>query len=174
LTFNTTSLSLAQALRRNELLQRHPLRPAADPKRQLYVRPEVYDLLDGRLRGDFPAIETERLIGVFTAGHLLRVSRRKTSQRPDMEEIVGADEVWALCPRRPPPGWRLLGRWLDKGVFIVLRAWEKGALFPRYPEACKQVIDDWDELLPGVRPHTALEIEDYVGEVYRDVDQQER
>jgi hypothetical protein len=174
LTFNTTPLPLAEALRRKELLQRYPLRPVGDPKRQLYVRPEVYELLDGRLRGDFPAFETERLIGVFMAGHLLTVSRQKTSQRPDMEQIVGADEVWALCSRRPRPGWRFLGRWLDRGIFVVCRAWEKGDLFPRYPEACKQVIDDWDQMLPGVRPHTAREIGDYVGEVCHDVDQQER
>jgi hypothetical protein len=152
------------------------VRPLADSKlRTLLVTPQIDALLDGHIEfGNFPARETEILIGKFVAGQLLTVSRQMTDQGPDVEQVVGQNEVWALCPRRPKPGWRILGRWFDRGVFVALRAWDKHRLFNKYPRASQAVIQDWDELLSGIQPHSALELGDYLDGVFRDVDEQER
>jgi hypothetical protein len=173
LTFNTTSLRLMRALRDGKLLERAPLRPlGSEQKRHLLVTPEINNLLDGRAQfGEFPDVDAEHLIGRFVAGYLLTVSRQKTKAKPDIEQIVGPVEVWALCLRRPRPGWRILGRWHKQGVFIALRAWEKGKLAQNYSKAAQEVIDDWRRLLREEPVHTGASVEDYVGGVHRDVDE---
>jgi hypothetical protein len=154
------------------LVERVPLRPLGEPERYLLVTPEIDALSDGHvLYGVFPAIRAETLIGIFAAGQLVTVSRRITKTKPDIEQIVGADEVWALCLRRPRPGWRFFGRWHKQGVFIALRAWEKGKLAQNYSNAAQEVIDDWRHLLREEPVHTGASVEDYVGGVHRDVDQ---
>jgi hypothetical protein len=171
LTFNTTSLPLAQALHDRRLLMRDPLRTLGEQKRYLLVTPEIDALLDGHvLFGLFPAPSAEVLIGKFAAGQLVTVSRQITKTKPDIEQIVGADEVWALCARRPAPGWRLLGRWHKPNVFIALRAWNKNDLFSNYPRASREVVEDWQELLDEPA-HRGGTVSDYLGGVFRDVDE---
>jgi hypothetical protein len=98
LTFNTTSLPLARALREKTLLERVPLKPVGEAKRYILVTPEIAALLDGRaLFGAFPSLAAEKLIGRFSAGYLVTVSRKVTRLKPDIERIVGFEEVWALC-----------------------------------------------------------------------------
>jgi hypothetical protein len=58
-----------------------------------------------------------------------------------------------------------------QGVFIALRAWEKGKLAQNYSNAAQEVIDDWRHLLREEPVHTGASVEDYVGGVHRDVDQ---
>lgn len=173
LTFNTTSLSLERAIRRgNTLLVREPLRPFGDQVRWLVVTPEIDELLDGkRLFGVFPDVESERLIAHYSAGWLVTVSRKKTKRKPDLERIEGYDEIWALCPRRPRPGWRLLGRFIAKDTLVLLRAWEKNRLFANYPQAAQEVIDDWKRILGSEEPHRGNEVGDYLSSRFRDVDQ---
>jgi hypothetical protein len=173
LTFNTTSILLKRALQDKKLLERAPLRPlSAGQKRHLFVTPNINDLLDGRPRFRvFPDVAAEKLIGIFAAGQLVTVSRKATRAKPDIEQIVEADEVWALCLRRPRPGWRILGRWHKQGIFVALRAWEKGQLALRYPEAAREVVNDWHQLLGKEPVHTGKSVEDYAGGVFRDVDQ---
>src|SRR5262249_53983259 len=152
------------ALRRKVLLLREPLLPrAGEQVRHLIVTPQIDALLDGHvLRGVFPDTSAERLIGIFSAGHRVTVSREKTKAKPDVEQIVGADEVWALCARTPPPGWRILGRFFDKGDFIALRAWDKRELFANYSHAANEVIADWIELFGQLPPHRGSNVGDYL------------
>lgn len=172
MTFNTTSLPLNRALRAKRLLVREPLRPLGDAKRHILVTPQIDAILDGHVHyGLFPATETERLVGVFAAGQLVTVSRQFNKKRPDLEPIVGPQEVWALCARRPKPGWRLLGRWYDKDVFVALRAWDKTELFGKYPAAGQEIVDDWTELFGGQPAHSGQNVGDYLGGVFRDVDE---
>ena len=172
MTFNTTSLPLWRALGNKRLLEREPRKPLGDPKRHLLVTPEVDQLLDGRIHyGIFPAVSAEKLIGVFSAGQLVTVSRQLTKRKPDVEQIVGHDEVWALCFRKPIPGWRLLGRWYEKDVFVAFRPWDKKRLFGKYKEASQEVIEDWKELFSDRPPHQGQNVSDYLSGVFRDVDE---
>lgn len=143
--------------------------------RHLLVTPEIDALLDGHvLQGIFPDVAAEKLIGIYCAGQFLTVSRKLTKRKPDLEQIVGHNEVWALCARTPRPGWRILGRWFERGTFVALRAWDKNRLARSYDEAADQVIEDWKELLGDQAPHFAGNVEGYVGGVYRDVDIEEK
>jgi hypothetical protein len=138
----------------------------------LLVTPHIEDLLRGHTDfGVFPDREAEVLIGRYAAGHLVTVSRQKTEEKPDIEQIVDAAEVWALCPRRPKPGWRILGRFYDKDVFIALRAWDKTKLFGHYPEASAEVITDWKAMFGDHAPHSGKDVSDYLSGVTKDVDE---
>lgn len=156
---------------------RPPLRPlhAAAPSRHVLVTPEIDALLDGHVAlGEFPDWEAERLIGKFSAGWLVTVSRQRTQKRPDLERLEGFHEIWALCPRRPRPGWRILGRFYERGVFVGLRAWPKDRLAGRYGEATAEVVDDWEEIFGSQPAHTGKNLIDYVGPgLFQDVDQQD-
>jgi hypothetical protein len=173
LTFNTTSLPLVRALREKTLLERIPLKPVGEAKRYILVTPEIAALLDGRaLFGAFPSLAAEKLIGRFSAGYLVTVSRKVTRLKPDIERIVGFEEVWALCVRTPRPGWRILGRFYERDVFVALRPWEKNHLITKYPEAAREVIDDWQRLFgPRVVPQRSGSVNEYLSGVVRDVDE---
>lgn len=154
---------------------REPLRPLApSSSRHVLVIPEIDALLDGHLAfGNFPAPEADRLIASFVAGWLVTASRKITKRKPDVEQIVGEDEVWALCPRRPPPGWRILGRFFDPGVFIGLRAFDKHWLARNYKTGSALVIEDWKEIFGDKEPYRAQSIDLYVTGLVRDVDETE-
>jgi hypothetical protein len=136
------------------------------------VTPAIEDLLTGRtLSGIFPDVNTELLIGRYAAGHLLTVSREKTDKKPDLEQLVGCNEVWALCPRVPRPGWRILGRFYEKDVLVLLRPWEKKKLFGHYPEAASEIEADWIKIFGNRATHTGNDIGDYLSGVFKDVDE---
>jgi hypothetical protein len=163
---------LWRALRTKRILERVPLRSLDEEKRYVLVTPEVDALLDGHVAyGLFPASETERLIASFVAGWQVTVSRKITKRKPDVEQIVGHDEVWALCPRRPPPGWRVLGRFYDAATFIGLRAFDKHWLAKNYAVAGQLVTDDWTEIFGAQPPHRATNSEEYVGGLVKNVDE---
>jgi hypothetical protein len=173
LTFNTTILPLNEALEAKRLLVRAPLRPLGEPQRWLIAEPDIDAMLDGHMHvGLFPTVSSERLIGIFAAGHLLTVSRKFTNAKPDVEQIVGHPEVWALCPRTPRPGWRLLGRFIDSAHFVALRAWDKRHLFRKYDEAAAEVIEDWKVLFGDLAPFSSPHVSAYLGGVFRDVDEE--
>jgi hypothetical protein len=162
---------LGHALQKGALLERKPLRPLGEQKRHVLITPEIDALLDGRAQfGKFPTVECERLIAKFSAGWLVTVSRRINRERPDIERIEGCEEVWALCPRKPRPGWRILGRFYEKDVFIGLRAWDKHDLHGSYPRAAAEVIEGWNSLFGTQPPHSGVEIGDYLSQVFKDVD----
>ena len=176
MTFNTTSLPLPlrRALQLRRSLRVHePSRRIGETKRCLIVTPEVSDLLDGRVRppGGFPDPAADALIARYCASHLVAVSRKKNDLRPDLEQLEGFDEAWALCVRVPRPGWRLLGRFIEKNVFVALKAWDKHTLAGNYPQAVGEMNVIWDSLLQGQEPLRGALVGDYLSQVFRDVDE---
>ena len=172
LTFNTTFLSLERAVRDGALVRRWPERPQfEDYKREFFFRPDLADLLNGGSSSHFPVLEWEKLIGAFCAGWTLSVSFKFTRKRADMERLASFDEVWALCPRKPRPGWRVLGRFVQPGCFVALAAWPKGELFGRYDEAAAEVTDRWRQIFGQQEPYRGRVAEEYLTGVCRNVDE---
>jgi hypothetical protein len=158
-----------------KLVRRQPLKQLAEKNvRQLYVSEEIASLLDGKTQfGLFPNIEAEKRIGIFSAGYLLRVSGEITKKKPDLERLAGFDDVWSFCIRRPPPGWRLLGRFLDKDRLILTRAWPKGKLAKNYEKAAKEVIADWQDIFGEAEPFRRTGVKEYLSGAVRNVDEEE-
>lgn len=148
--------------------------PGTLPTRILLVTPEIDALLDGHVHhGIFPDVAADKLIADYTAGWLLTVSRKKTKKRPSLEKLDGFDDVWALCARTPQPGWRLLGRFYDRNIFVALRPWDKSILARNYPKAAAEILEDWNRMFGARPPHRGVEVGDYVSGVVRDVDKED-
>jgi hypothetical protein len=131
-------------------------------------------MLDGSdVRLGFPARLADRVIGVFVAGQYLTLSQ-KSAPDVDMEKLENVDEIWALCFRAPPPGWRLLGRFVEATVFVGLKLYDRHELadIKTYTEKANTVITEWNAML-GILPFRASSLGEYVRGVFRDVDQPE-
>jgi len=106
-------------------------------------------LLDGGgVSLSFPDWEAEKVIGLYGARWLMMVSlsgRPRTGVEPDLERLEGLDEVWALCFRRPRPGWRVFGRFLQRDLFIGLLAYDRVVLNggPTYSTRAAAVAPQW-------------------------------
>lgn len=121
----------------------------------------------------FPDFSADEIIGRFVAGHMMSVSRQRRewpkNQAPTLERLEGIEDVWMLCFRKPPPGWRLLGRFLCKDVFVGLVLIEKKDLFGKYEEFSGKVIAEWEDLFE-VQPVKSDEISENLGHVWIDKD----
>ena len=150
-----------------------PVRPLQTKVRRIFVTPQIAILLSGK--GDvnlmFPSVDAERLVSKFCNGWLVSVSRK--SKPTELEQLENLDDVWAMCFRKPAPGWRVFGRFLDKNVFVGLAAHDRYELVPKltYHAKAKAIIADWDRLLPGVSPLRSKKLQDYLGQGYYDYDQ---
>jgi hypothetical protein len=151
------------------------VRPKADQVRRLIVRPEMDLLLKGaKPETGFPHYKADFLFGTYAAGYLVTVSLIGNSKaKPDLERLEDLDEVWALCFRKPRPGWRFLGRFAQRNQFIGLRAYDRHALGPKrsYHKKAEQIIDDWKAVLGDLEPLRGKSVSDYLSGVWRDVDQ---
>jgi hypothetical protein len=169
LTFSTTILSSPMLAPR--LLKREPLRPRGAQVREIWVTPEINCMLNGGGKDlGFPERDAETLVGIFSAGWMVTSSFKLNDSRPDIERLEGLDEIWAFCLRKPPPGWRLLGRMIEKDKFIALSAWDKHALIGNYGEAARQVEEQWGSLFGQIPPLRGNVVSDYLSNV-RDLDE---
>jgi hypothetical protein len=164
LTLNATCL--------RRLMRRSALRPPASApltERHLLVTPRIADLLDGKHIGTgFPDVMADLVNARYLAGHLIRISLTyRKGAKPDLERLDGLiDDVWALCYRTPRPGWRPLGRFIEPGTFIALRAYDRHQLggTRRYSAAAYDTIEDWDTLFrsTGADPIRGARRDDYL------------
>jgi hypothetical protein len=175
LTSNATYLNYVVALSARQLVEVHPLRPKAGPVRRLIVKPDIDPLLQGAdVKSGFPHYQADHVVGKYVAGQLVTVSLIGNSKaEPDMERLEDLDEVWALCFRLPRPGWRLIGRFLQRDLFISLRAYDRHFLGKRekYHKHAAEIIDDWKTILGDLEPLRGTSVNDYLSGVWRDVDQ---
>ena len=175
MTSNATFLNIVTALRAGQLVEVRPLRPKANQVRRLIIRPDMDTLLKGaRPQTGFPHYKADFLFGSYAAGYLVTVSLIGNSKaKPDLERLQGLDEVWALCFREPRPGWRFLGRFAQRNLFVGLRAYDRHTLgtIAKYHRQAEKIIDDWKSLLGDLQPQRGSNVSDYLSGVWRDVDQ---
>jgi hypothetical protein len=141
--------------------------------RALVVTPNVADHLDGKkINSGFPDAAAETIVARYLAGHLMTVSR-KSAADVELERLENVDEMWSLCFRRPRPGWRLLGRFLERDLFIGLRIYDRNVLgnIPNYTKLATDTIGDWKEKFGAIEPIRSTDLADYLSGVYRDADQ---
>jgi hypothetical protein len=136
--------------------------------------------LDLLLRGGHPThllpiTGVAGTIGRFISGHALTISRRKkvvwSRQNVDLEQLEGFDEVWLLCYRKPRPGWRLAGRFLERGVLILFEAHDKLLIGNDYSGVAAQIDQMWRQRFGSRAPHSGSSIADYLNGNHHDVDQ---
>jgi hypothetical protein len=168
-------------LANGHLVVRKPRWPYAglpDDVRRLLVTPKIDALLDGKpshatlhLKG------TDNLIADYCSGLRVVVAKRrpKTKRerkkwRPDFERLEGYDEIWVLCARKHRPGWRFVGRFMEAGTLVLLKAWVKEEISDGYTREAPLVIDAWRDLFGDQRPFSATEIDAYFKGNVKDVE----
>ena len=95
-----------------------------------------------------------------------------SGKRPDLERLTDNDEAWAMCFRKPTPGWRLLGRFVAKNVFVGLSLKDRLVLgrTATYDGFAKAMTRQWNESFPSLPVVRGNAWSDYVGGKVRDVD----
>lgn len=117
LTFNTTSPCYLLAKRAGFCWPPEPYRPFRRRVRGLFVAPALSPLLEGNTADfGFAPAGTNALLAKFVEGGLITVSRRRECEA-ELKQMQDVDELWTICVRMPPPGWRLIGRFMDKDCF---------------------------------------------------------
>lgn len=141
--------------------------------RRVFVTDEIRGLLDGTdKRGGFAPNAGTRLVERFLAGHLINVSRKIGKKRPDLEQIEGVDELWALCFRTLKPGWRIFGRFMHQDVLVLMSPVDRIDLgsISQYTATAKAIAKEWNDKFPMLEPLRAGTVGDYLTGVWRDLD----
>lgn len=139
----------------------------------MFVTPEIRDVLDGvRLTAGFPDAEATTVNDRYMVGHLISVSRRR-GRGAVLKKIEHADAVWSFAYRRPRPGWRLIGRFIERDAFIGLSMKSRsflGRSENAFTEEAKAIVEVWNRLLPGLDPVRSDDVEELLSPLVWDLD----
>ena len=163
---------MADAIGAGRLVERKPVRPLANHVRHIFVTEMANNILDGKdISLGFPAPAADATMGRFMSGQLITVSR-KSAEEVDLEQLENVDDVWVLCFRKPPPGWRLLGRFAYQDAFIGLHPYDRNELDgrPTYTAIANGVITEWKQIIGDVAPLRSSNLGDYLTGVIYDAD----
>jgi hypothetical protein len=162
------------------LCRRHDDRLPPPLKRHLLVAPEIEALFvkSAPLPPLFTRYSALQVTGWYTQGWSLKVALTqkpggyKRGQHPDLERLDDVDEVWAMCFRDPGPGWRMLGRFVEKDTFIGLTIHDRHALTKgAYKVAAEAVIPIWEDLFRADQLLRGDTIYDYLSGPIRDANE---
>lgn len=146
------------------------------PVNRLFVTPEIKHLLSVDDPSNwFPYPQSLKVVGRYVRGHVIGISLQGTS-RADvvLERLKDVDEVWIMCIREPRPGWRIFGRFLQRGVYVGLAAHDAYHMKPKrasYAQAARAMERDWDATFGTIPILRSKNPDDYLVGRYFDVDQ---
>jgi hypothetical protein len=139
------------------------------------VTPKVSELLSGKVpSAGFPHAAADVLMTSYLNGWMINVSER-SSKNAEIEKLEGMDEVWAICCRKPKPGWRIFGRFFQAGTFIAFDAHDRYELASRanYSSHALKTVGHWDSMFPREQPYNATSLDQYLTGMVRNVDESE-
>lgn len=146
------------------------LRPQAE-RRTVYVLPDIL----AKIRAPdhepmFPRASAESLVGRFRSGGFIGISRQMEVEA-DLKLMVGVDEIWALCFRSPRPGGRLLGRFIERDLFVGLGLFTREELAgTAYTERGNEAAAEYERLLPHSPTVRSADLNDYLSPHFKDLD----
>lgn len=157
-------------LRGKGLVEWPALRPQAE-RRSVYVLPEILTKVRAPDHEPmFPRASAESLVGIFRSGGLVRVSRQMDVEA-DLKCMVGVDEIWVLCFRTPRPGGRLLGRFIERDLFVGLGLYTREELAgAAYTQRGKDAVAEYERLLPHSPTVRSADLKDYLSPHFKDLD----
>ena len=137
------------------------------------MTPEIEAILNGGGAPSiaFPQPQAASILARFCSGLLVDYTFRAKS-RATLKRLTGVDEVWSMSFKQPPPGWRLVGRFLERNVFVGLGLYPRPDLdpFAQYTARAAEVIAAWNGLIGDQAPLTSSNGENYLGNMSYDVD----
>ena len=123
-----------------------------------------------------PSVGVAATIGRFVAGHVITVSQKlrpKKWKGPDidLEQLEGLDEAWVLCYRRPRPGWRLFGRFIEHDALGLFAVKDRRDIGNDYETPARDMIAEWEKWLPSQEPHRGDDLRAYISGSFYNVDE---
>jgi hypothetical protein len=89
----------------------------------------------------------------------------------DLKCMVGVDEIWVLCFRAPRPGGRLLGRFIERDLFVGLGLYTREELAgAAYTERGNDAVAEYERLLPHSPTVRSINLSDYLSPYFKDLD----
>lgn len=148
-------------------------RCAQAKRRIMLVTRDIADALDGTSApSGFPDAGAATINDRYMIGHMISMSRTR-SRDAVLKQIEGADAVWSFAYRTPKPGWRLLGRFLERDVFVGLSLQSRGFLGrvrDAFTDEAGAVVRSWEHLLPGLDPVRSRAFNDHLTDPIWDFD----
>jgi len=139
----------------------------------MFVTSDIRDVLDGSTpTAGFPDAEAMTVNDRYMVGHLISVSRAR-GRGAVLKKIDNADAVWSFAYRKPRPGWRLIGRFMERDVFIGLSLKSRSFLGHResaFTEEACAAVEAWNRLLPGLDPVRSDDVEELLSPLVWDLD----
>lgn len=149
-----------------------------DQLRALIVTPQLELELHGTDPPTFSTMGVGALIRRFISGQLLSISQKRRPRKlfgrnadVDLERLEGPAEVWVLCFRKPRPGYRFVGRFLEKDVLVLFRCYHKDKIGNDYGIAIADITQEWETYFGNQRPCSGNWIDGYMSGAHYDVDQ---
>jgi hypothetical protein len=151
-----------------------PRDPDVPAKRELWVPRQIRSVIAGHVEGaGFPDHVADALIKNYVAGYFITGSMlgNPSGKKPDLERLLGHDEIWVFCFRKPQQQqWRLFGRFLRRNVFVGVRLHHRGELGGKNYNLCAMgALADWNAISGNTEPLKGTELKDYVSEPCRDL-----
>jgi hypothetical protein len=144
-------------------------------QRHLFLRKTDYDVFVGKdISTGFPDVAADIQACAFVNGYTFTGSLigDPSRKKPQLERLLRNDEAWAMCFRKPVPGWRLLGRFAAKNVFVGLSLNDRITMNggERYNRFAIDMISEWETSYSDLPVVSGQSWSDYVGGKVRDVD----
>lgn len=144
------------------LIEFQPVK-AVTQKRRIYVTQDVHLLLrTPNTALMFPSVEAERVLTNFYAGYGVSVSLA-SAKDCQFERLEGVGEIWAACFRKPRPGWRLFGWFVEPDVLMLGAGYDRRALAGQnYSKLATQTQTDLLTRFPNLPVLVGNVAEDYI------------
>jgi hypothetical protein len=172
-------MSIAEELRywvrEGRLFPLEPALPSGRILRNLYVSPEINDLVHGpwtsrdeeykwgKVRADFDRFIERKLISLALDNPY---KKNKTTYLARLDPL--GDEVWEIRSRDPAPGVRVFGRFAECDKFVAFNwGYRKDLGGPGSREfrfEINRAKSEWRKLFPTYEPVSGGSLHDYVSE----------
>ncbi len=107
---------------------------------------------------------------MFYAGFALNASM-KSAKNCEIERLEDVGDIWAFCFRKPKPGWRLFGRFIERDAFVAVAGYDRHDLVGgNYSALAMSAIADLDARFPQLPVHTGAALQDYITGPMLDMD----
>lgn len=157
---------------RGDLIAIKPLMDSDPQDRQIYVTPDVYNMLIGPWKDERQErewMEARAIMDSFVAGRLISASSVRNSDVQLKLLDTSPRGLWELRATNPKPGIRLLGLFAQKDCLVIL-SWRERAFLRssrrRWSEAFRDCKSKWNGLFYTYVPMEESNCDDYISNIH--------
>ena len=156
---------------RGDLIVIEPLMDSDPQDRQIYVTPNVYNMLIGPWkdeRQETEWMEARAIMDTFIAGRLISVSSLRKSDVPLKLLDTKPFGLWELRATNPRPGIRLFGLFCARDCFVIF-SWRDRSFLGNarrlWNEAFRDCKAKWNSLFHPYKPLEGADCNEYISNI---------